>query len=145
MKHRSPFKAVIAAGRFCGEAHRAFFGALITAYQTSKEFTEMEKAVCQITDSLENDLRPGTRAHAHGQDVKTIAEERREWVRAKIPAEVENAEITCIRAEMEAVEILLTHLRQRLAELEGRRGVVNTRLLEIEEARERMRKKAGNA
>jgi uncharacterized membrane protein len=142
MRVKAQWRIMIPGGRFSNDAHKKFFKTLGEAFQKSREMTRSETAVVQIQDSLENDIKSGARTHEHGNDVQTIARQRIEAMERNIRGELIEAEAEYVQAEIEALESLLKDRQARLQELQGVRGFVDTRTIELAKARERIARKA---
>lgn len=143
MKHNRRFMVMAHGGRFATEAHKKFFRDIGTAWGASREYTTSELAVAQIEDSLENDIKSGSRTHEHGNDVQSISRAKMAVLRDNIQSEVIEAEAVCIQAEIDALQDLLRDRQTRLQEIQGSRTHMDDRALFIARAADRIANKSG--
>lgn len=132
-------KISFSIGRFNAGPTIGFLRALHDAAKASRKRTEAERRIQRINYSIENDFREGFSSRQHGDDARTIAKREVEKVELVKKAELVQAEIEQLRAEIEAGERWLAEKQARLTELDNSRGsgVFLARRLEIEAARRR--------
>ncbi len=139
LKDQKRRRVHLRTGRFDADLWLEFFRDVAQINRESWQETPAELAVRTLSDSLENDLRPGVRGHLHGLDAKTVTLREIQEHRNRIGQELGRLRAEILKRE---VQLLETFLRSRERALDvqstGDANLADTRTREIREARLRI-------